>query len=91
MDQRQTNMVKSLFVSGISLVLVSLFFLNVVNPILEADRKEFLEKCADDENTCSVPHYPIFYIALGVIPFFVFTAMFEYLEKKRIHNWKSWK
>ena len=102
LDQRQTNMAKALVGAAISLCLVSGFYLFLVTPILDQDRKKYLEKCYDfieedgewvqkDNMTCTVPHYPVFSIGLGVIPFFVFIAIFNYLEQKRVHNWRSYR
>jgi len=100
LDQRQNNMVKALAVAGVSLFLVMGFYSFFVQPILDKSMEGYRETCYDEINgelvekenvTCSVPSYPLFPIALGVIPFFIFIAMFEFLEKRRIHNWRSWK
>jgi len=102
LDQRQTNMAKALVGAGISLCIVSGFYLFLVTPILDQDRKKYLEMCYDfieeegewvqkDNMTCTVPNYPVFSIGLGVIPFFIFIAIFNYLENKRVHTWRSYK
>ena len=94
-------MLKSIIIAGISLALVLTFFFTVVSPILENQRLERMEECYDkneagewipkEDKACSIPHYPVLSIALGAIPFLIFIAVFDYLEKKRLHNWRSYK
>lgn len=90
MDDRQKNLVKSITLGGISLCGIMLLYFYFVVPIQEYEMKQFLAECEAGGFTCSVEP-SIFPILLGVIPFFIFLIAMNILEKRRIHNWRSWR
>ncbi len=90
MDQRERNFAKSIVLGGISLVGIILLFVYFVIPIQDYEMRSFLEECDEKGITCSVEP-SMFPIALGVIPFLIFLIAMNILEKRRIHNWRSWK
>lgn len=101
LDKRQMNLVKSLILAIISLVLVVAAYSYFIWPIENSYREDWLMKCFDNIDgqwvekegiSCSVRHGgEIIPIALGAISFLVFVASMNYFEKKRLHNWRSWK
>jgi len=90
MDDRQKNLAKSITLGGISLFGIMLLYFYFVVPIQEYEMKQFLAECEAEGFTCSVEP-SIFPILLGVIPFFIFLITMNILEKRRIHNWRSWR
>jgi len=101
LDQRQVNLIKSIFIGGLSLIPIMMFFVYFIWPIQEIQMQEWIENsgCFNyidgewvDKKTCSVPQGGEFlYITLGVIPFLIFVAMMSYFEKKRLKTWKSYR
>jgi len=101
LDQRQVNLIKSIFIGGLSLIPIMMFFVYFIWPIQEIQMQEWIENsgCFNyidgewvDKKTCSVPHGGEFlYITLGVIPFLIFVATMSYFEKKRLKTWKSYR
>lgn len=90
LDDRQKNLVKSIVLGAISLFGIMLLYVYFVVPIQDFEMQRFLAECEADGYTCSVEPSMV-PIALGVIPFLIFLITMNILEKKRIHNWRSWK
>ena len=101
LDQRQSNFVKALVIGGLSLGVVLFFYSFFIWPIQELELQAWQERCFDSVDgkliekkdvVCSSPQgQEVIFIALGVIPFLVFSGSLEYFEKKRIKNWRSWR
>lgn len=89
MDERSANLTRSLIVTAI--LMVSVFFL--YNEVYEKPtREQWLKESGCDINPdrCSVPQgIGVFLIAGGSVLFMVW--YFNWLEKKRIKNWRSYK
>lgn len=90
MDEREKNLRTAIIVAAVSLIAVISFYALFFVPIEDKQRNEIINRCVEEGYVCSVEP-SMFPIVLGVIPFLIFVGVFNYLEKKRIHNWKSWK
>src|SRR3972149_6477725 len=99
LDQRQVNLIKSIFIGGLSLIPIMMFFVYFIWPIQEIQMQEWIENsgCFNyidgewvDKKTCSVPHGGEFiYITSGANPTRNLTAQLDSLSRSRLKTWKS--
>ncbi len=90
MDEREKNLRASVIVAALSMVAVFSFYALFFVPIEDIQRQKVIDECIENGYACVVEP-SMFPIVLGVIPFLIFVGVFNYLEKKRVHNWRSWR
>lgn len=89
-DQHVRSYVLALLFSALTLIGVSLFYLNFVWPIEQHEREKFLAECDAKGYTCTVEPGFAGYL-LPVIPFMIFVLVFSYLEQRRKKTWRSYR
>jgi|TARA_R100000655_G_scaffold74778_2_gene113670 hypothetical protein len=86
-DERQLNMLASIVLSvGILMVCLTFYNLVIVN-FTEVD--EFLHQCDVEGVTCTIDPSPLVML-FGLPAPLVFFVVLNWLEKKRIKNWRSY-